>query len=115
MNDPLNRISFGKRLKAFRKEQDVTSEKLAEMCDISPTFVRQIESAYKLPSLPMFVRMCNELKVAPNFFLADSLTWNGEEEIAALGDKLRTLSPNQYAAVMAIVNTLIDNISMLGG
>ena len=36
--------SLGKRIRLVRKEQGHTGEELAELCHISPTYLRQIES-----------------------------------------------------------------------
>ena len=107
----MNRVAFGRRLNAIRRERQVSSEKLSELCGINAVFVRQIESASRLPSLPVFVRMCNELRVSPNFFLTDSLVWDDEDEIAALEKKLRALSPREFGTVMGTINTLIDRLS----
>jgi len=109
--DMMNKSAFGRRLYAIRREQQMTSERLSELCGVNPTFIRQIENASRLPSLPVFVRMCNQLHVAPNFFLTDSLSWNEEDKITALNKRLNALSPRQFSTVIATVNTLIDKLS----
>jgi transcriptional regulator with XRE-family HTH domain len=109
----MNRVAFGKRLNAIRREQQVSSEKLSELCGINAVFVRQIESASRLPSLPVFVRLCNELRVLPNYLLTDSLLWNNEDEIVALDKKLRALTPREFSAVMGTINTLIAKLSVM--
>ena len=107
----MNQAAFGRRLFAIRREQQITSEWLSEMCGVNPSFIRSIENASRLPSLPVFVMICNQLHVAPNFFLLDSITWNEEDKIAALDAKLRTLSPSQFDIVIETTNTLIDKLS----
>ena len=109
----MNQAAFGRRLFDLRREQQITSERLSEMCGVNPSFIRSIENAARLPSLPMFVMICNQLHVAPNFFLLDSITWNEEDIIAELTAKLRTLSPCQFDVVVETVNTLIDKLSEL--
>jgi len=103
--------AFSSRVKVIRREHQITSERLSELCEVSSTFMRQIESAVRLPSLPVFVRMCNQLHVAPNYFLADSLLWDEENEIAALDSKLRALSPYQFRVVIGTINTLIGRLA----
>ena len=41
---------LGKRINIARKSRGLTSEKLAEMCNINATFLRQIEGGSKGPS-----------------------------------------------------------------
>ena len=107
----MDRVAFGRRLYTLRREQHLTTERFSELCDVTAVFIRQIERGAKLPSLPMFVRMCNKLRISPGFFLADSLVWDEEDEIAALDKKLRTLSLRQFATVMDTINTLIDKLT----
>ena len=70
---------LGRRINAARKDRGWTSEHLSEICNINATYLRQIESGAKTPSLQMFVSLCEALKVSPTYLLADSLqhlrTW----------------------------------------
>ena len=109
----MDRIAFGKRLNAIRREQQISSEQLSELCDINAVFIRQIEHAARLCSLPVFVRLCNRLKVSPNLLLSDSLIWNEDDKIDALSNRLRGLSPRQLDTVLTTANTLIDKLSEL--
>ena len=43
----------GKRINTARKERGWTSECLSEACNINATYLRQIESGAKTPSLSM--------------------------------------------------------------
>lgn len=103
--------AFSKRVKAIRGERQITSERLSELCEVSSTFMRQIECASRLPSLLVLVRMCNQLHVAPSFFLGECLLWDEEDEIAALDNKLRALSPHQFRTVIGTINTLIGRLA----
>ena len=56
---------LGKRINIARKERGWTSERLSEACNINATYLRQIESGAKVPSLQVFVLLCEALKVSP--------------------------------------------------
>lgn len=105
-----NKTAFGKRLNAARKERGISSERLSEMCDKNAVFFRHIESAIRLPSLPVFVQICNSLRISPNYLLVDSLEWNEEDKISELDTKLRSLSPRQLDIAVETINTLIDKL-----
>ena len=107
----MDKVAFGRRVYAIRRERDITSERLSVLCEVNPTHIRQIENGVKLPSLPVFVRMCNELHVAPNFFLIDNILWDEEDAIAALDERFRELSPRQLDVVLSTVNMLIDRLT----
>ena len=106
----LDKVAFGRRLNAARKEKGMSSERLSELCDKNAVFLRHIESAIRLPSLPVFVNICNNLRVSPNFLLVDSLVWNEEDRITALEIRLRSLSPRQLDIAAETINTLIDKL-----
>jgi len=107
----VDKQDFGRKLNALRREKQISSERLSEMCGVNAVFIRQIENATRLPSLPVFVRICNSLQVSPSYFLADSLIWNEEDSIAMLGQKLRELPPRHFSTVMETVKTLIEGLS----
>lgn len=64
---------LGKRINTARKERGWTSERLSEACNINATYLRQIESGAKVPSLQVFVLLCEALKVSPTYLLAEVL------------------------------------------
>ena len=67
----MDRKAFGKRVSAARKAGGMTGEVLAERCHINVTYLRQIEGGTKIPSLPMFTKLCRELNVSPNYLLPE--------------------------------------------
>lgn len=67
----MDKKHLGRRINSARKDRGITSEKLAEACNVNPSYIRQIESGVKLPSLPLFVEICRALKVSPNYMLPD--------------------------------------------
>jgi transcriptional regulator with XRE-family HTH domain len=101
----MDKIAFSKKFNAIRKEKNITSQHLSDICELSPTHIRKMSCASNLPSLPVLVKLCNILDVTPNYLLSDSLDIkNGDE----LEDKLALLSPEQIKIVTSVVNSLID-------
>ena len=120
--------SLGKRIRLVRKEQGHTGEELAELCHISPTYLRQIESGAKIPSLPLFVKLCNALNVSPAYLFAD-VCRNMEASAAFLMDQMverddlgeyeyikalwRNATPGQLALALAIVRSVLEQLQEL--
>ena len=69
----MDRKLLGRQINLARKDRGLTSEKLSEACNINATYLRQIESGAKMPSLPVFVSLCRELKVSPSYLLVEVL------------------------------------------
>lgn len=62
---------LGLRLGEARKAKHLTRESLAAQCDITAVHLRHIEDGSRLPSLPVFVSLCNALSVNPAYVLGD--------------------------------------------
>ena len=60
----MDKTLLGKRINTARKERGLTSERLSEACGINATYLRQIESGAKVPSLQVFVLLCQALRVS---------------------------------------------------
>jgi len=105
-----DQIAFGRRIQLARKEQSISSEYLAELCDIESSFLRHIENALRLPSLPTFVDICNRLKVSPDSILVDNIVYSEAEKLENLNARLKTLTPKQFEFVYNVYISILDNL-----
>lgn len=64
---------MGMRIRAKRKERHITQSALAEMADISLSFLGHIERGSRKASLETVVALCNALQVSPTYLLQESL------------------------------------------
>ena len=72
----MNSVTLGHRIREQRKGCGMTSEQLAEKCDVGAVHIRKIESGAKMPSLNLFVKLCNSLQTSPECLLQDDLKSN---------------------------------------
>lgn len=96
-----------KRIHEARKMRGMTGERLAELCSINATYLRQIEGGAKVPSLPVFVLLCEQLRVSPNFLLKDTLADNEYTEIEQLAQLFKTASPQQMKLISAMIRAAV--------
>lgn len=101
---------LGKRINMARKDSGMTGEKLAEMCNINPTYLRQLECGAKLPSLPMFVELCKVLRVSPSYLLADILPETETGEMDILLKLWSCATPSQIRLITSIARGALDAI-----
>lgn len=69
----INYKALGKRIKLARIEKELTQERLAEMVDLSPTHMSNIESGTANVSLPSLVNIANALSLSLDDLLSDSV------------------------------------------
>lgn len=104
----MERNSLGGRINITRKELGITSEKLSELCNINATYLRQIESGRKVPSLAVFISLCQKLNVTPTYLLQDSLNGTENGDIDALVELIRSATPNQIKLITAVFKSAVD-------
>lgn len=98
---------LGRRINAARKDRGITSERLSELCNINDTYMRQIESGAKIPSLPVFVTICKEPRVSPSYLLADVLEGSGATDLDELTDLLKNATPSQIRMMTAMIRAAL--------
>lgn len=101
---------LGRQINRARKDRNLTSEKLSEACNINATYLRQIESGAKMPSLPVFVSICRELKVSPSYLLSDILPDLEIKEMDVLIELWQTATPKQIKIISAMIQSALDKL-----
>ena len=66
---------FIKNLKFYRKERNISQEKLSELCDCATSTIGCIEIGRQAPSFEMIINIANALEIHPaDLFLRNSST-----------------------------------------
>ena len=93
---------FMANMKKLRKEAGFTQEKLAEICNTDPCYIRQIENGRRFPSINYIEKIALALGIAPYHLFYEET----EEESA----KPDTLSRDQKKRIKAF---LIENATIM--
>ena len=99
---------LGKRINMARKERGYTADRLSELCSINATYLRRIEGGTKVPSLPVFINICNALKISPDYLLRDSLTDNDVSKIRELTELWENTPPSQQEIAAAMLRAVLE-------
>lgn len=103
----MNKKRFGRRLQKARKEKLITGEQLAELTNLSTTYIRQLENGMRLPSLRVFVDLVNALDCSADALLADSVSASNYIVLDDLSKKLQKLPPERIAEITAVVEAML--------
>lgn len=68
---------LGARIRKRRRELKLTQEKLAEMVNLSTSYLGHVERGTRTASLETLVELCHALQVSPNTLLQGSLNIGG--------------------------------------
>lgn len=105
----MERKGLGKRINEVRKDRGFTADKLSELCNINATYLRQIEGGVKMPSLPVFIDICNSLRISPDYLLQDELEENEISKIKELEALWKDVSPSKQELAVAMIKAVLEH------
>ena len=106
----MDKRQLGQRINMARKDLGITGEKLAELCNINASYLREIESGAKAPSLPLFISICEKLQVSPSYLLQDSLSDPGCVEMDELHALWSNATPKQLKMIRAMIKSALESL-----
>lgn len=96
-------MKLGNSIKIFRKNRSLTQSQLAEMCEISTTYLSLIESEKKEPALPLVKVIAEKLNIPLPILIFSAIT---NEDIPENKKELfEILKPS----VDSILNNLVND------
>ena len=102
--------SIGRNIRKCRDDLGITQEKLAEMVDLSVSYMGAIERGKKLPKLKVFISIANALKVSSDVLLSGVLDVGNQIIASELSKELSGLSKSDQIRIFNVLRTMIDNI-----
>jgi len=98
---------FMVNMKNRRKQIGFTQEKLAELCNTDPCYIRQIENGRRFPSLAYIERIAAALNIAPYLLFYDE-TGTDKEGLAALRgeqkQKIKTMLIENVTKICSMID-----------
>ncbi len=95
---------LGKRLERARVAKHFTGKQVAEHCDISEEYYRQIEGGFQSPSLKLLNILCIVLDVSPDYLLGYA------DAVPAPEAELQRLLPSYQSLVQEIETLLLERL-----
>lgn len=108
----INYQALGEKIRIERQKQDYTQDKLAELCDISTSFLGHIERGTRKMSIDTLVTIADALDISLDYLLADDLS-KPNSQLSLLNKQLQSAPPDKANALMNIVKILGNNIDKL--
>lgn len=102
----MNYKLLGRRVQERRVDRGLSQERLAEMVDVSVTYIGAIENARKHPSLTTLVNIANALETTPDFLLSGSLHYDIPLSKNEFSELLQDCSLYERTIIMALAKFL---------
>ena len=98
-------ISVGKMIRKYRKKNNLTLLQLAEMIDVSESFVGQIERGQNKPSLKTIINIANALNVSVDDLLYHNLEAQNTNDffLKKVAEMTKNLSPSKKEVILQCI------------
>jgi len=97
---------LGKRIRAERRRQDLTQEKLAEMADISDSFMGHIERGGRTLSIETLAKLANALNINIEYIVCGEHNYQPDMLPEEIHGALSQMSSSQRKVFLGIMKTL---------
>lgn len=105
----MNFESIGKNIRSYRIKKKLRQEDLAELTDLSVTYIGMVERGEKIPALETFINILNALEVSADVILADVLKVGYEIKGSLLTEQISALSQADREKVYDVIATLVKH------
>ena len=94
---------IGQRMAARRKRLGLRQAQVCERCDINSNYLSNIERAKSIPSLEVFMRICDALETTPDALLLGAGRGEDWERERVVAEQLRGLNHRQLELVECFI------------
>lgn len=98
--------SIGRRIAKRRKDLGLRQNELAELVGISNNYLSSLERGKETPSVDILVKICNALKVTPDYLLLGSMHSNNVQQ--NIMDSLRLCEDRDLIIFQEIVELFVE-------
>lgn len=106
----LDYLTVGRKIRVLRKRKNLTQLELAELVNLSESYISYLENGFKFVSVESLLCIANALDTTPDYLLAEYLTIGRfsllEEITVILGD----CSPNECRLLLDQLKSLKDSL-----
>jgi len=105
----MNYESIGKNIRTYRVRRKLRQEDLAELTNLSVTYIGMVERGEKIPALETFIKILNALEVSADIILADVLKVGYEIKSSLITEQLSSLTPTEREKVFDVISAMIKH------
>ena len=100
---------LGKRIRAERRRQDLTQEKLAEIAEISDSFMGHIERGGRTLSIETLAKLANALNMSIEYIVCGEHNYQPDMLPEEIHNSLNRMSSSQRKVFLNMMKTLAEH------
>ena len=103
---------IGSRIRAERRRQDLTQEKLSEMADISESFLGHVERGGRTLSIETLAKLANALGLSVEYIISGEYSYQPETLPSEVQECLNLMTGSQRRVFISIMKMLAAHSDM---
>ena len=107
MEKKFENVIYGQTLKEFRKKNNLTQDKVAQLTGLESKYISQIECGIAKGTISTMLKFCNAYNVTPNDVLHKFLNADTNNKPKELELKFSQLSKRDKEIVFAMIDILL--------
>lgn len=112
MKNQFDYAALGQRIRKARKQQGLTQEELAEICDLSTAHIGHIERGTRALSIESLITISNVLNVSTDYLLLDVST-QADKNISGIINAVSNTDSTKLEKFYSVIKILAENIEKL--
>lgn len=109
MNNELNYVEIGNRIRLEREKFDMTREKLAELLNLSPYFLGQIERGERKMSISTLVNISECLHISIDYLFFEQVNINTNNNV--LHALINKCSEKEINVIESLIKLLLPHLA----
>lgn len=105
----MNQTALGKRIREERKKSNLTQEQLAELINVSATYVGLIERGERSLTLDKLINIANVLGISVDYLLSDSITADDSAREKLLLQLFSSANSNQKNLILEMTKLILNH------
>ena len=110
----VNHRQIGYRIKEVREQNHISQAQLAEMTDLSVSYISHIETGRKKPSLESLVRIASALGITLDRILLGNQVADLKDYLPEIRNLMKDCSPYEKAVILDMVKSLKSSMRKNG-
>ena len=106
----MDKKNLGQRIRNLRVDANLTQEQLAEMSDMSPVYLGEVERGRKVISVDKFINLVKALGVSADYLLCNDLPSGEPYMFDEITEKFKNLTLEQRKIAIDILDGYLKNI-----
>lgn len=101
-------IHIGKICQQYRLKNNLTQSQVAELTELEPRHISQIERGFSKGSIDTLIKLCNAYQITPDVILYDLLDSSVKEKISSYSEDFKKLSIKDKNTILHIINYFLN-------